>query len=171
MRRSRRHARGVTYLMVLIVVAVSGILMAATGVSWQAAAQREKERELLFTGDQFRRAIGMYYERSPGGVKVFPKTLQDLLQDNRYPTVQRYLRKVYRDPVTAKTDWGLVAAPGGGIMGVYSLSEDAPYKRTGFRVADAAFTDQPRYADWRFVYVPAVAPTTAPFFKPPAAKK
>ena len=162
---------GFTYLTVLFVIALSGVLMAATGVSWQTVAQREKERELLFVGDQFRRAIGLYYERAPGGVKVFPKTLEDLLQDNRYLTVQRYLRKIYRDPITGKTEWGLVAAPEGGIMGVYSTSEEAPFKRAGFRVADEAFKDQPRYADWRFVYIPAVAPTTKPFFKPLPAQK
>lgn len=171
MRRNCNPARGFTYLTVLFVVAISGVLMAATGVNWHTAAQRDKERELLFAGDQFRRAIGLYYERSPGGAKAFPRTLDDLLQDKRYPTVQRYLRKIYRDPITGKGDWGLVAAPGGGIMGVYSLSEDAPFKRTGFRVADASLTDQSRYADWRFVYTPAVAPTTAPFFKPPPGRK
>ncbi|HKA45640.1 MAG TPA: type II secretion system protein [Burkholderiales bacterium] len=152
---------------VLLLLVMLGLLMAATGASWRTIAQREKERELLFIGDQFRQAIGLYYERTPDGVKVFPKRLQDLLQDNRYPTVQRYLRKVYRDPITNKAEWGLVAAPGGGIMGVYSLSEDAPLKRAGFREADRAFKDQKRYVDWRFVYIPAVAPTTKPFFKPP----
>ena len=168
---NRNLARGFTYLTVLFVVAVSGILMSATGMTWHTAAQREKERELLFVGDQFRRAIGQYYERTPGGAKAFPKTLEDLLQDKRYPTVRRYLRKVYRDPITGKADWGLVAAPGGGIMGVHSLSADAPFKRVGFRLADEAFKDQPRYADWQFVYIPAVAPTTKPFFKPQPTKK
>jgi type II secretory pathway pseudopilin PulG len=167
----RHRARGFTYLAVLIVVAVCGILMAATGVSWHTLAQRERERELLFVGDQFRRAIGLYYERSPGGLKAFPKTLEDLLQDKRYPAAQRYLRKIYRDPISGKADWGLVDAPGGGIMGVYSSSEVAPFKRAGFRAADDAFKDRSHYSDWRFVYVPAVAPTTQPFFQPPPAGK
>jgi hypothetical protein len=82
-----------------------GIALAGTGVIWHTQSRREKERELLFVGDQFRRAIGLYYERSPGA-KRFPKGLEDLVLDRRYPNTQRYLRRLYADPVGGTSGWG-----------------------------------------------------------------
>ncbi|MFY9316607.1 MAG: type II secretion system protein, partial [Burkholderiales bacterium] len=77
---------------------------------------------------------------------------EDLLEDKRYLTVQRYLRRVYADPITGKADWGLVPAPGGGIMGVYSTAAAKPVRDLG-----AA-----SYRDWKFAYEPPRAPSTAP---------
>lgn len=39
-----------------------GIALAVTGEVWHIALKREKEHELLFVGDQLRRAINSYYE-------------------------------------------------------------------------------------------------------------
>ena len=50
---------------------------------------------------------------------------------------------------------GLVKAPEGGIMGVYSLSERAPVKTAQFRLTDKAFNDKSKYSEWQFSYVPA----------------
>ena len=50
----------------LFAVALIGILLAAAGQVWRTEALREKEKELLFVGEQFRQAIGSYYENSPG---------------------------------------------------------------------------------------------------------
>jgi hypothetical protein len=56
--------------------------------------------------------------------------------------------------MTGKADWGLVEAPEGGIMGVYSLSEAPPIKTGGFSKRDESFTDAARYAEWKFFYSP-----------------
>ena len=66
----------------------------------------------------------------------------------------RHLRKLYRDPITGEEEWGLVEAPGGGVMGVYSRSEDAPVKSGNFSPKNQEFNDQPRYSDWKFVHSP-----------------
>ncbi len=145
---------GFTYLAILFAVAISGVILAVTGVNWSQAAQREKEQELLFVGNQFRQAIALYYEKSPGTVKRYPRTLSDLLKDERQLSVQRYLRKIYLDPMTRKTDWGIVAAPDGGVMGVYSLSDATPLKTANFEYADRAFEGATKYTDWMFAYVP-----------------
>ena len=145
---------GFTYIGLLLLIAIMGVALAATGMLYRTQAQREKEKELLFVGDQFRRAIKLYYEKSPGGDKRYPKSLGDLLRDQRYPGVQRYLRKIYVDPMTGSTDWGLVAAPAGGIAGVHSLSEQTPMKTAEFSEADAGFTGTTSYADWKFSYLP-----------------
>lgn len=146
---------GFTYLAVLFLIAVSAAALAATGIVWHQAGQRQKERELLFAGDQFRQAIRLYYERTPGGVKRYPQRLEDLLADPRQPALQRYLRQIYRDPMTKEKNWGIVRAPEGGIMGVYSLSQEAPLKTGNFRQVDKAFENKSKYAEWRFIYNPA----------------
>ena len=116
--------------------------------------QREKERELLFVGNQFRLAIANYYGKSPGTVQKYPETLDNLLEDKRYLTVQRHLRKVFVDPMTNSHNWGLVPAPSGGIMGVHSLSEKHPIKTSGFATDNSLFRNAKKYSDWKFVYIP-----------------
>jgi type II secretory pathway pseudopilin PulG len=150
--------QGVTYLAVLIAIAVIGLALAAAGTVWHQSVRREKEAELLHVGHQFRDAIKRYYLRSPGTLKRYPQQLQDLLQDNRFVSTQRYLRKLYRDPITGKGEWGTVRTTDGGIVGVYSLSEDVPIKIGGFIEADRAFSGAQSYADWKFLYQPAGAP-------------
>jgi type II secretory pathway pseudopilin PulG len=147
-------AAGFTYIAIMIAVVLLGVSLAATGMLWETAQRRERERELLFVGNQFRRAVGLYYERTPGNIKQFPRKLEDLLQDNRFPNVQRYLRKIYPDPITGKVQWGLVEYPGIGITGVYSLSDKVPIKSARFPSYTRNFDMAKTYADWRFEYLP-----------------
>ena len=150
--------KGFTYLGMLIIVAVMGAGLAAFGQIYSHAAQRDKEQQLLFVGEQFRAAIESYHRKSPG-TNVYPKKLEDLVEDKRFPMPMRHLRRVYADPMTGGTDWGLVEAPGGaGIMGVHSLSEDKPIKSANFGTKQEEFETAESYKAWRFVYSPA-APT------------
>ena len=145
---------GFTYLAILFAIAIAGVVLAETGINWSQAGQREKERQLLFVGNQFRQAIALYYERTPGAVKRYPARLEELLGDERYNPPQHYLRKLYRDPVTNLQKWGLIIAPEGGIMGVHSLSDAAPLKRANFDYANQAFEGAESYSKWQFSYVP-----------------
>src|SRR3989338_7688399 len=113
--------RGFAFVALLIVVAAMGAALAASGTIWHQVQQRAKERELLFVGMQYRRAIQQYYEKSPG-IKAYPRALATLLRDERLPGTQRHLRRPYRDPLTNSDQWELVLAPDGGIMGLYSLA-------------------------------------------------
>jgi type II secretory pathway pseudopilin PulG len=150
-----RHAEsGFTYVIAMFTVAIAGVLLAAGSEVWAQSRQREKEKELLFVGAQFRDAIRLYYERTPGTVKRYPQKLEELLDDRRYLSLQRYLRKIYADPMTGKTSWGTITAPGGGIMGVYSLSDKSPIKSANFDSKLEGLTGGSRYSDWRFVYEP-----------------
>lgn len=166
----KRRARGFTYLGALFAVALLAGGLALTGELWQTSAQREKEAELLFVGNQYRRAIGLYYEATPGGVKRYPRALEDLLKDPRQPATQRYLRRLYPDPVAGSNEWGLIKAPDGGILGVHSLAQTLPRKSAGFRVRDAGFERAKTYADWKFLHAPAQpqAPAPKPDAKPAA---
>ena len=148
-----RRESGLTYLVVLFFVAASSAMLAATAVIWSHERQRQKEEELIWIGNQFREAIGLYYQRTPGAVKRYPGMLEDLLEDKRYLTLARYLRQIYRDPMTGKAQWGLIPAPDGGFMGVRSLSEARPMKTANFPSALTSAATE-RYTDWTFAYVP-----------------
>jgi hypothetical protein len=101
----------------LIALAVMGADLASAEVVWETAARPEKERELLFVGEQYCRAIGNYFHAAPGAAKEFPASLDDLILDRRHPVARRHLRKKFRDPITGSLDWGLVRGPGGAHRG------------------------------------------------------
>jgi type II secretory pathway pseudopilin PulG len=164
-----RRIAGFTYLWVLLMIAVLGAGAAAAAQVWITQAQREREVELLFVGEQIRRAIGAYVEATPGGARQYPRSLEDLLQDRRYPLVRRYLRRVYPDPMTGAADWVIVRAPDGGIAGVHSRSHTQTFKKKGFRPEHAAFTNAATHADWVFVYAAGSAGTPAGSAKPAPA--
>jgi type II secretory pathway pseudopilin PulG len=158
-----RRAEGFTYLGVLLLVAIMGFGLAGFGELHSHAAQRHKEEELLFIGAQFRDAIASYYNKSPGA-KAYPKKLDDLVEDKRFPMPLHHLRRIYRDPMTESIDWGVVETPDkAGIMGVHSRSEEAPIKTGNFNAAEASFDDAEKYSKWAFVYSPQE------LAKPPAA--
>jgi type II secretory pathway pseudopilin PulG len=147
----RRSCGGYSYLGVLFLVVFMGVGLAAAGTQWHQVRQREKERELLFAGSQFRQALDQYYQNSPGKLKKYPQKLENLLRDDRYPDVRRYLRRIYLDPMTKSTEWGLLRGAGNGIVGVYSLSAEVPVKTANFDTADGALADKRHYYQWWFV--------------------
>jgi type II secretory pathway pseudopilin PulG len=149
-----RTQSGFTYIGLLILIAVMGVTLAGTGTIWRTTQQRLHEQQLLFVGNQFSRAITAYYVNSPDGIQQFPKKLEDLLIDKRYPNTQRYLRKIFADPITGKNQWGLIKAADGGIVGVRSLSELVPIKQEGFGKGNEAFAGKKHYSEWQFTYRP-----------------
>lgn len=160
-----RRQHGFTYLFVLFFIASTAAGLAAVGELWATSRQREREIDLLFAGSAIRQAIGAYYLAGPGAVKQYPPALENLLKDPRFPDTRRYLRQLYPDPMTGSTEWVLIKAPQGGIMGVASASESAPIKRAGFREPNQAFDeltlrlkDKLRYRDWEFIYAPGLRP-------------
>ena len=150
--RTRHDAQGgFTYVGILFAVVIMGLMLTVAARVWAVTEQRERETQLLFVGDEFRRAIAAYYVSG----HQYPLSLQLLLADDRSPVPKRYLRRMYPDPMTGAADWTLIYATDGvGIMGVASRSKLTPLKRAGFALADAAFQDTDCYCSWRFVYAP-----------------
>ena len=146
-----KKQKGFTLMGAMIMVAAMGAGLAAYGQMASHAAQREKEAELLFRGNQYRQAIEAYYKKE----QKYPKALAELVEDKRYPTPAHHLRKLYPDPITGQADWGIMEAPGGGVMGVFSKSDAEPIKSGGFSLANKTFADAKRYMDWQFFYNPA----------------
>ncbi|MFN0317291.1 MAG: type II secretion system protein [Burkholderiales bacterium] len=177
------HDQGYTYIAALFCIAILSAGLAVVGEVWHSASVREKEKELLFAGDEFRRAIAAHFadKKDADPAKRFPKTLEELLDDSGLPA-RRYLRKIYRDPMTGKAEWGLVRLPQGGITGVYSLGAGAPHRRANFPKGYESFASAQSYAGWVFgvavgeagpvvaVVVPPgePAPGTPPPPEPPA---
>lgn len=120
--------QGFTYVGVLILLAVLAMAAALTLQFAQTRAQRDAETELLGVGQEFERAFASYHRQTPAGQRPFPEKLDDLLRDPRYPGVRRHLRRLYVDPLSGKA-WGLVLAPGGGLMGIYSQAEGKPFRQ------------------------------------------
>lgn len=152
MRANRAKQQGLLYLALLFALAIGAIAVAGQSNWWVLERQRDKEQELLFAGDQFRRAIASYYQNSPGPTKRYPATLEALIRDTRVLPARQHLRRIYADPVTNELKWGTVTASDGGVMGVFSLSRALPLKRTGFSQSDEDFTGKTSYADWVFIY-------------------
>ena len=141
---------GFTYLGVLFLVMLMGLGLSGVLQTWTIAKQRSNERDLLWVGDQYARALKSYYVESPGS-RQYPARLEELLEDNRFPTPRRHLRRLYPDPVTQSTEWGLIKTPNGRIAGIHSQSEAEPWKRSEFPLRWEDFNDKRKYSEWRFV--------------------
>ena len=135
---------------------------------WRQAARREKEAELVFRGEQYARAIGLYQRRFAA---AFPPSIDVLVE-------QRFLRRKHKDPMTEDGEFQVLyqtslaaSAPGGGsapstlsgpgspigpsaptrsigprggVIGVVSKSEEASIR---------LYNDRDHYNEWLFVYI------------------
>jgi type II secretory pathway pseudopilin PulG len=151
------RANGFILIGLLLLIMISGIALAQAGVRWRDASQREREQELIKVGEAYRLAIGRYYNETPGLVKEYPPSLEALLSDSRFPNPRKHLRKLYMDPITQREGWGIVGAPSGGVMGIYSLSDKPPFKKNGFRPHLSHLTNKKYYGEWFFIYIPVTA--------------
>lgn len=155
---SAQRQAGFAYLLVLMLIVVMGLGLGAAGTLWRTESQRIKEQQLLYIGEQYRKAISSYYA-APGPNKQYPKSLDDLLLDARQTVTTRHLRKLYADPVTGDKEWGLVVDPDSQqIRGVYSLGPGKPLKQKGFASHQKDFEDAETYGTWRFVVTSATVP-------------
>lgn len=152
-RRRHGRARGVMLLALMLALAIGSVAVLAVSDVWAVTRQRELEEELLFVGDQYRLAIERYYHAQPQA-KQLPRSLDELLADPRFPTPVRHLRRLYADPITGTTDWGLVKS-GDRIAGVFSRSQRSTVKRALFPEKYLEFEGREVYAQWRFVFAPA----------------
>ena len=87
----------------LVALAVMAVLMSVALPVWRHEAQREKEAELVFRGQQYIRAIRLFQMKT----QTLPTSVDLLVQGH-------YLRKKYKDPIN-NDDFELVGA--GGVPG------------------------------------------------------
>jgi type II secretory pathway pseudopilin PulG len=126
-----------------------GLGLAGTGETWTLASRRAHEKELLWVGNQYARAIRAYYMQSPG-TRQFPAQLEDLLEDRRFPTPRRHLRQLYVDPISRER-FDPVLSQDGRIGGVHSHSDETPLKQDNFPAKFRDFKGSTHYSDWLFI--------------------
>lgn len=99
--------RGYAMAALLVTLGVMSVMMSVALPVWRHQAQREKEAELVFRGEQYARAVGLYQRKmGPGTV---PPNLDVLVQ-------QKFLRKKYKDPMVPDGEFQIV--PFGGAPGM-----------------------------------------------------
>lgn len=147
-----RHRRehGLVLLAVLLFILVTTLAASSLVVMHTTQLQREKEEELLFIGGQFRKAITSYYNTIPaGGARALPPSLEELVNDSRFPRPVHHLRRLYPDPMTGRPDWEIIYESGG-VVGVKSRSGKPTIKKTGFAKDFEHFEGKDSYSDWSF---------------------
>jgi type II secretory pathway pseudopilin PulG len=145
---------GFSYISALIFIAIIGMTLTAGSRYWSTIIKREKEQELLFRGDQIRKAIESYYKTAPGGKgSQYPSSMKDLIKDPRSLTPQRHLRKFYSDPMTENGQWGIIVTSNGRLKGVFSKSKEVPLKSGNFPSVYEDFEKAATYSDWKFVFI------------------
>ena len=148
-----RREGGFTYLGLIILVMVIGLVGAATLKIDSLLRRARAEQELLDIGAAFGEALRTYAEATPKGQPAQPPSLKELLKDPRFPGVRRHLRKIFVDPLTGKAEWGIVwANPGDrrGVLAVYSLSKAKPLKQGHFDARFSGFENKEHFSDWKF---------------------
>ncbi len=81
-------------------VALILIFLAVAAPSVAKDLQREREIEMVHRGNQYVRAIRMYYRKNGS----YPGSIDVLVKSNNI----RYLRQKYKDPMTGKDDWRII---------------------------------------------------------------
>jgi type II secretory pathway pseudopilin PulG len=162
--RQGRRAGGFTYVMLLVAVAVIGILAEGAHELSSQLMRREREAELLFRGMAYRQAIKSYYEAKPVE-RMLPRTLEDLLNDPRFPD-RHHIRALYPDPMAREGEgWSVLRDDAGGITGVASAGLGEPLKQTGFPKGYEKFAGAKKYSEWTFEFLPPPPP------KPPTTQQ
>ena len=149
----RHRQRGFTYLGLLFAVALAGAALAQLGQHWSGAAQRERERELIFRGQQIAAAIAAYHAVAAVAAPAWPRGFDELLEDRRTSSPIHHLRRAFTDPITGKADWVPMLDEAGGWHGVHSRS-DAPATIRFDEEFQAKGARRTKVSDHLFVAVP-----------------
>lgn len=114
MARFRTCQRGYAMAALLVGLSIMAVLLTMAMPVWKTVVKREKETELIWRGEQYVRAVELFKRKY---ANAFPPNLDILLNE-------RFLRKKYKDPMTADGEFQLLyagsqAAPGApGAVGV-----------------------------------------------------
>ncbi len=156
-----RRERGYVLIILLLMVALLSFTAAVAVPRVLVQGQRDKEEEMIFRGEQYSRAIGLYYKR----YGRFPSKLEELVEPK---DSIRFLRQLYKNPTSRDSEWRLLrVAPDGSILGSVMLRSRlgtiAPAGGGGLLpTSGAGPTGQPQPAPQPPTAQPAPAPQPAP---------
>ena len=102
----RRHSQGgYALLMIFLMAAIIALMLYQQLPRVAFESEREKEQLLIDRGEQYTRAIQLYYLANN---RTYPTSLDDLEKQEK-----RFLRRRFVDPFTGKADWRIVHTNGG----------------------------------------------------------
>lgn len=104
-RRRKNPQAGFAMLFVFVMAAAVSIMLFMEIPRVAFERQRDKEQLLIDRGEQYKRAIQLYYRKN----KKYPASLDDLETTSNI----RYLRRRYADPITGKNEWRLIHSTNG----------------------------------------------------------
>jgi type II secretory pathway pseudopilin PulG len=159
-----RRAAGLVLLALLIMLILVGVGALAAAEVWAVTLKRERETELLFIGDQYRRAIQSYWKMTPGR-RAYPPSVDVLLTDNRFPMPVHHLRRQYRDPMVDSGEFEPIMQANS-MIGIQSISTAAPLKHANFPAPYRQFENAESYAQWQFIFLPPGAQLQQPGMNP-----
>lgn len=176
--------RGYAMAAFLVMLAVMAVMMSVAMPAWRQMVQREKEEELIFRGQQYVRAIGLFQRKYAAS---FPPSVDTLLS-------QRFLRKKYKDPMTedgefqilyqmsaqqpGQTGRGGPQAPGrggqpagtqpgaaqnqpGSVFGTGTLGPRGGMIGVASKSTDTSiklYNGRNHYNEWQFIFAPTMMP-------------
>jgi type II secretory pathway pseudopilin PulG len=99
-RITHRREGGYALLAILVGAVIVSVYLVQALPREAMSAQRIREERLIDRGQEYSRAIKLYFREN----KKYPKELDDLEDTNGV----RYLRRRYKDPITGEDEWRLV---------------------------------------------------------------
>jgi type II secretory pathway pseudopilin PulG len=91
---------GYILLAVLFLMVMVLIMLSLAAPKMAADIERDREVEMIHRGNQYVRAIKLYYKK----FGAYPPNMDALVKSNEI----RFLRKRYKDPITGKDEWHLI---------------------------------------------------------------
>lgn len=109
-RRARQDSPEAGYILLIVMMMATLLLisLAAAAPSIYVEGQREKEKELIFRGEQYARAIILFHQQ----FKRYPTSVKELLHTNNLS----FLRQAYPDPMTRSGKWRFIHATANGVV-------------------------------------------------------
>ncbi len=96
-RQEFENEEGYVLLAVIFLTVILLISLAIAAPKVAKSIQRDKDLETIHRGEQYKRAIKLYYQKFGS----YPTSIDQLVETNQ----MRFLRKKYTDPLTGKDDW------------------------------------------------------------------
>jgi type II secretory pathway pseudopilin PulG len=104
----KKSESGFALLLVFAMAATVALLLYMALPRTAFEAQRNREQTLIERGEQYKRAIQLYFRK----FKTYPASIEALENTNNI----RFLRRRYTDPLTGKDEWRLIHVGPGGIF-------------------------------------------------------
>ena len=114
--RRKGNERGYAYLLVMFMLALLIVGTMAVVPNVLIEGKREREREMIWRGEQYKRGIRLYVSHRTNAAHRLPTSLEALVKG--VPGVH-FLRQAYKDPMNSKDgSWRLIyVGPSGQLIG------------------------------------------------------